>query len=81
MPTGSFEDNKRKLLARVDLIIEGLTSVGLRCSTLGTKDILELFYTSYNPDTEGQRVREKSDIGEGMIRMSNEPTGGEHGSL
>lgn len=56
-PSGSFDDNKRKLLSRVDRIVEGLSSVGLRCSALETKDLLELFYTSYNPDTsENQKL-------------------------
>ncbi len=57
VPAGSFADNKKKLLSRVDRVIEGLTSVGLRCSALGTKDLLELYYTSYNPDTaENQKL-------------------------
>jgi hypothetical protein len=57
VPAGSFEENKRKLLARVDRIVEGLSSVGLRCSSLDTKDLLELYYTSYNPDTaENQKL-------------------------
>ncbi|MBW6432082.1 hypothetical protein K0A96_02765 [Patescibacteria group bacterium] len=57
VPAGSFEENKRKLLSRVDRIVEGLSSVGLRCSALDTKDLLELYYTSYNPDTaENQKL-------------------------
>lgn len=57
VPAGSFEENKKKLLSRVDRIVEGLSSVGLRCSALDTKDLLELYYTSYNPDTaENQKL-------------------------
>lgn len=57
VPAGSFEENKRKLLSRVDRVVEGLSSIGLRCSALDTKDLLELYYTSYNPDTaENQKL-------------------------
>ncbi len=48
---GSFAENKKKLLGRVDIILAGLSGIGLRCSTLATKDLLELYYTAYNPDT------------------------------
>lgn len=53
----SFEENKKKLLFRVERITEGLTSIGLRCSPLDTKNLLELYYSSYNPDTaENQKL-------------------------
>lgn len=48
---GLFEENRRKLLERVQLIIQGITSLGLRCAALGTEDLLELFYANYNPET------------------------------
>ncbi len=71
VPAGSFEDNKKKLLDRVDRVIEGLTAVGLRCSTLSTKDLLELYYTSYNPDTaQNQRLADIESLDQKVITKS-----------
>jgi type IV secretory pathway VirB4 component len=68
VPIGSFEDNKKKLLSRVDIILQGLTSIGLRCSTLATKDLLELYYTSYNPDTaQNQKLADIENMNEPII--------------
>lgn len=50
----SFETNKMELTQRVDHVISGLSSVGLRCVALNTEDLIELFYTAYNPDTSGE---------------------------
>lgn len=56
-PKGSFEENKKKLMFRTERIVEGLASMGLRCIYLDTKNLLELYYTSYNPDTaENQKI-------------------------
>lgn len=66
--TGDFAEHKRRLLSRVQLIIEGLNSVGLRCSVLDTKNLLELYYTSYNPDTaENQRLLDVDSFSQEII--------------
>jgi type IV secretory pathway VirB4 component len=68
IPAGSFEDNKKKLLGRVDVVLSGLTSIGLRCSALATKDLLELYYTSYNPDTaQNQKLAEIENYNEPIV--------------
>jgi type IV secretory pathway VirB4 component len=70
VPVGSFEDNKKKLLARVELILSGLTSVGLRCSSLTTKDLLELYYTAYNPDTaQNQKLTNIENFDEPIVSL------------
>lgn len=69
---GSFADNKKKLLSRVDIILQGLNSVGLRSSTLATKDLLELYYTAYNPDTaQNQKLADIEAIGEPIVSATN----------
>lgn len=49
-----FETNRMELTQRVEHVISGLSSVGLRCVSLNTEDLIELFYTAYNPDTSGE---------------------------
>ena len=80
--SGSFEDHKKKILGRVNLIIQSLTSVGLRCSTLSTEDLLELFYLSYNPDAAtSSKVRNTEGLTEEMVTMGQKPEGGQDGSV
>lgn len=68
VPAGSFEDNKKKLLSRVEVALSGLSSVGLRCSSLATKDLLELYYTAYNPDTaQNQKLADIENFSEPVI--------------
>ncbi len=67
---GHFDDHKKKLLSRVDLIIQGISSIGLRCSTLSTEDLLELYYLSYNPDAAmSNSVRNTEGLGEEIVTM------------
>lgn len=74
IPAGSFEDNKKKLLSRVEIILSGLTSVGLRCSSLATKDLLELYYTAYNPDTaQNQKLADIENFDEAIVSMGANP--------
>ena len=46
------EFNKRRLglLQRVDHILTGLASMGLKAVTLDTQSLIELYYNTYNPD-------------------------------
>ncbi len=46
-----FETQKGELMERVDQAISGLSSAGLRCAVLNTEELIELYYTVYNPDT------------------------------
>jgi type IV secretory pathway VirB4 component len=63
--TSNLEEDKKLLIQRTGEVINALTSVGLRCVSLGTEDLLELYYSSYNPDTsKNQKIGdiEKVDI-------------------
>lgn len=56
-PVLPFEEQKKNLMQRVEVIINGLSSVGLRCVALGTEDLLELYFSIYNPDvSQNQKV-------------------------
>lgn len=58
-----FEEQKKNLMQRVEIIINGLSAVGLRCVALGTEDLLELYYSAYNPDvSKNQKVSGIKDI-------------------
>lgn len=51
-----FQSYKSELFKRVDYVIEGLAGVGgLKSIVLDTQGLIELFYTTYNPQTSGQQ--------------------------
>jgi len=77
----TFETQKTELMARVDQIITGLTGIGVRVVALNTEELIELYYTVYNPDTSGEE--KISNIGdmEAQIVTSGTPppqTGASH---
>lgn len=45
----SFEENKGQLEQRVAVVEEGLTRCGVRVIELGSEELVELFYKSFNP--------------------------------
>ncbi len=45
----SFEENRGQLEQRVAVVEEGLTRCGVRVIELGTEELVELFYKSFNP--------------------------------
>lgn len=45
----SFEENRSQLEQRVAVVEEGLTRRGIRVVELGTEELIELFYKSFNP--------------------------------
>lgn len=46
-----FEHNRAQLMQRVEQVAVGLRGMGLRLVPLQTQELLELFYTMYNPST------------------------------
>lgn len=46
-----FEEYRAELMKRMDIIIDGLGSVGLKAIPLDTQGLIELYYTTYNPQT------------------------------
>ncbi len=49
----TFEENRTQLLQRMEVVMSGLTRMGVRAIPLGTEEIVELYYKLFNPgDTE-----------------------------
>ncbi len=48
--SADFEASKTELSQRVQLVASGLTQMGLRAIPLNTQELIDLYYTSYNPD-------------------------------
>lgn len=60
-----FLERRRELLQRVQLVMQGLTGMGLNSAVLNTQQLIELYYQSYNPEiSENQRLEdiEKMDV-------------------
>lgn len=47
---GQFEQHKRDLVQRANLVAQGLAQMGIRAVVLSTQEVVELFYTAYNVD-------------------------------
>lgn len=45
----SFEENRSQLLQRMEVVIQGLTRLGVRSVPLGTEELIELYYQLFNP--------------------------------
>lgn len=45
-----FNNYKKELSQRVSLVASGLTQVGIRAIPLNTQELVDLFYSAYNPD-------------------------------
>jgi len=46
---GTFEEDRAQLEQRMALVSSGLASTGLRAIPLGTEEVIELLYRSFNP--------------------------------
>lgn len=44
-----FDTYRTQLMQRVDHVMAGLSPIGLRATVLGTEEMIELLYNSYNP--------------------------------
>ena len=63
MTDEEFEHNRSQLMQRVNQVAMGLRSFGLRLVPLQTQELLELYYTMYNPKTSrNQRLRNASEL-------------------
>ncbi len=45
-----FHEYKQELSHRVALVTQGMTQMGIRAITLGTQELVDLYYSWYNPD-------------------------------
>lgn len=53
----SFEEKRSQLDQRVGVITSGLGGLGIRSSQLGTEEIVELFYKTFNPGDISQGIK------------------------
>lgn len=47
--TSAFEENRSQLEQRVGVVDQGLVRCGIRIASLGTEEMIELFYKIFNP--------------------------------
>jgi hypothetical protein len=45
----SFEENRSQLQQRIEVVEQGLVRCGIRVAELGTEELIELFYKTFNP--------------------------------
>lgn len=50
-----FDKNRVEMQKRLEYIIDGLSSIGLKAVQLDTQSLIELYYNTYNPDTYDQQ--------------------------
>lgn len=46
-----FEKFRLELFKRVETVVDGLASAGLKAAVLDTQSLIELYYNTYNPET------------------------------
>ena len=59
-----FETGREELLKRVNQVMSGLGSMGLKTILLGTEELVELMYNSYNLDTASSiKIKSVEELG------------------
>jgi type IV secretory pathway VirB4 component len=54
----NFEKYKRELEQRAGVVASGLAGIGLRAAQLSTKELIELYYQTYNPDLSTKKLNQ-----------------------
>ena len=68
-----FKSAKDTLKQRVELIVSGLSNVGVRAVPLQTGELIELFYSIYNPETsQKQPLAMEAGLTEPVIQKAKE---------
>jgi hypothetical protein len=58
-----FSKRHKELFTKVDKIVSGLSSMGLRASILNTQSLIELYYNTYNPTlAQNQKIADVSKL-------------------
>ncbi len=55
----NFEENRTQLEQRVNVVSQGLSRLGVRTISLGTEELIELFYKTFNPEETSGPVGQK----------------------
>jgi hypothetical protein len=64
------------MMEHVDQVISGLSSSGLRCAVLNTEELIELYYSVYNPDTaSSEKLPDIDKLEAPMITTQKQPGG------
>ncbi len=61
MPLSKFMKHKDELVERTNVVSSGLASIGITSQILSTKQLIELFYRTYNPE-EAIKEQLKGDV-------------------
>ena len=57
MDLASFEEKRSQLEQRMNVVIDGLSGIGVRSSQLKTDEVVELFYKTFNPGDISQGIK------------------------
>jgi hypothetical protein len=67
-----FEQRKRDLVQRTNLVAQGLAQLGVRAAILGTQEVIELFYTAYNQEEAiSQNLTEVDNLTTPVVERGN----------
>jgi hypothetical protein len=70
-----FQKNRVQLKQRVEAVASGLGGIGVRAVTLSSEELVELFYSIYNPGTSAnQRFANIDDLTAASIKSSGKPS-------
>lgn len=68
-----FKAFKEEIAQRANVIISGLSTIGVRVAALTTQQIVELYYSTYNPEeSTKERLAEVESLDEPMIQKETE---------
>lgn len=80
----AYEKAKDEIKNRVDSVMSGLFQMGIKSGPLNTRQLGELFYESYNPDTAAREplsVVSPEDLTTSFVRKGSEPNNQPGGNL
>ncbi|MEI7792431.1 MAG: hypothetical protein WCI57_03050 [Candidatus Berkelbacteria bacterium] len=68
-----FKESTNKLTEKANIVANGLGGLGIHCQQLTTEEIIELFYSIYNPDeSTKQRITDVSQIDAQVVGSETE---------
>jgi hypothetical protein len=57
-----FEEQRTQLEERLSVVEQGLTRLGLRLAQLGTQEMIELLYKTFNPGESTSEVKQEQTV-------------------
>lgn len=74
-PKGRFDEAKDEIVRRAGLVANGLTPLGIDSILLNTEELIDLFYTTYNPDiAQKQKLFNVSSVDADIITTLSKET-------